>query len=137
MCRSGAIGSVFPAGFGSNFRIMVGSALGPGSTFKAFLGSARVRVPLSNKIRVRVGSVQHIYGSFGPVKTSIVNSDLALPVAVFSLCVRVLLLCPVLTSVYRLSNITTQITVWEIIVIQFVCSSEKADRVFGAKTIRF
>ncbi len=56
---------------------MVGSASGPGSTFKAFLGSARVRVPLSNKIRVRVGSVQHIYGSlrvrvqiFGPVKTS-------------------------------------------------------------------
>ncbi len=30
-----------------------------------------------------------------------------------------------LTAVYRLSNITTQITVWEIIVIQFVCSSEK------------
>ncbi len=56
---------------------MVGSASGPGSTFMAFLGSARVRVPLSNKIRVRVGSVQHIYGSlrvrvriFGPVKTS-------------------------------------------------------------------
>ncbi len=56
---------------------MVGSASGPGSTFKAFLGSARVRVPLSNKIRVRVGSVQHIYGSLrvrvrilGPVKTS-------------------------------------------------------------------
>ncbi len=77
MCRSGAIGSVFPAGFGSNFRIMVGSASGPGSTFKAFLGSARVRVPLSNKIRVQVGSVQHIYGSlrvrvrvFGAVKTS-------------------------------------------------------------------
>ncbi len=68
---------VFPAGFGSNFWIMVGSASGPGSTFKAFLGSARVRVPLSNKIRVRVGSVQHIYRSlrvrvriFGPVKTS-------------------------------------------------------------------
>ncbi len=68
---------VFPAGLGSNFRIMVGSASGPGSTFKAFLGSARVRVPLSNKIRVRVGSVRHIYGSlrvwvhiFGPVKTS-------------------------------------------------------------------
>ncbi len=77
MCRLGAIGSVFPAGFGSNFRIMVGSASGPGSTFKAFLGSARVRVPLSNKIRVQVGSVQHIYGSlrvrvrvFGAVKTS-------------------------------------------------------------------
>ncbi len=56
---------------------MVGSASGPGSTFKAFIGSARVRVPLSNKIRVRVGSVQHIYGSLrvrvrilGPVKTS-------------------------------------------------------------------
>ncbi len=56
---------------------MVGSASGPGSTFKAFLGSARVRVPLSNKIWVRVGSVQHIYGSLrvrvrilGPVKTS-------------------------------------------------------------------
>ncbi len=49
--------------FGSNFRIMVGSASGPGSTFKAFLGSARFQVPLSNKIRVRVGSVQHIYGS--------------------------------------------------------------------------
>ncbi len=38
---------------------------------------SRVRVQLSNKIRVRVGSVQHIYGSlrvrvriFGPVKTS-------------------------------------------------------------------
>ncbi len=30
-----------------------------------------------------------------------------------------------LTAIYRLSNITTQITVWEIIVIQFVCSSEK------------
>ncbi len=78
MCRSGRVQvCVFPAGFGSNFRIMVGSASGPGSTFKAFLGSARVRVPLSNKIRVRVGSVQHIYGSlrvrvqiFGPVKTS-------------------------------------------------------------------
>ncbi len=73
---TGTVGSVSkPAGFGSNFRIMVGSASGPGSTFKAFLGSARVRVPLSNKIRV--GSVQHIYGSlrvrvriFGPVKTS-------------------------------------------------------------------
>ncbi len=59
---------------------MVGSASGPGSTFKAFLGSARVRVPLSNKIRVRVGSVQHIYRSLrvrvrilGPVKTSSVN----------------------------------------------------------------
>ncbi len=57
---------------------MVGSASGPGSTFMAFLGSVRVRVPLSNKIRVRVGSVQRIYGSlrvrvriFGPVKTSI------------------------------------------------------------------
>ncbi len=56
---------------------MVGSTSGPCSTFKAFLGSARVRVPLSNKTRVRVGSVQHIYGSlqvrvriFGPVKTS-------------------------------------------------------------------
>ncbi len=68
---------VFPAGFGSNFRIMVGSASGPGSTFKAFLGSARVQVPFSNKIRVRVGSVRHIYRSlrvrvqiFGPVKTS-------------------------------------------------------------------
>ncbi len=54
---------VFPAGFGSNFRIMVGSVSGPGSTCKSFLGSARVRVPLSNKIRVRVGSVQHIYRS--------------------------------------------------------------------------
>ncbi len=42
---------------------MVGSASGPGSTLKAFLGSTRVRVPLSNKIQVRVGSVQHIYGS--------------------------------------------------------------------------
>ncbi len=56
---------------------MVGSASVPGSTFKAFLGSAQVRVPLSNKIQVRVGSVQHIYGSlrvrvriFGHVKTS-------------------------------------------------------------------
>ncbi len=63
MCRSGA---VFPAGFRSNFRIMVGSASGPGSTFKAFLGSARVRVPLSNKIRIRVGSVQHIYELLDP-----------------------------------------------------------------------
>ncbi len=61
---------------------MVGSVSGPGSTFKAFLGSAWDRVPLSNKIRVRVGSVQHIYGSlrvrvriFGPVKTS--SSDFA------------------------------------------------------------
>ncbi len=75
---TGAVGYVSkPAGFGSNFRIMVGSASGPGSTFKAFLVSTRVRVPLSNKIRVRVGSVRHIYGSlrvrvqiFGPVKTS-------------------------------------------------------------------
>ncbi len=49
------------------------------------------------------------------------NSDLLQ----YFLCVRVLRLCPVLTDVYRLSNITTQITVWEIIVIQFVCSSEK------------
>ncbi len=40
---------------------MVGSASGPGSTFKTFLGSTRVWVPLSNKIRVRI---------FGPVKTS-------------------------------------------------------------------
>ncbi len=63
---------------------MVGSASGPGSTFKVFLGSARVRVPLSNKIRVRVGSVQHIYGSlrvrvriFGPVKTSTTDSKLS------------------------------------------------------------
>ncbi len=61
---------------------MVGSASGPGSTFKAFLRSTRVRVPLSNKIRVRVGSVQHIYGSlrvrvriFGPVKTSTGNLE--------------------------------------------------------------
>ncbi len=38
---------------------MVGSASGPGSTFMAFLGSARVRVPLSNFSRI-----------FGPVKTS-------------------------------------------------------------------
>ncbi len=37
----GAVGSVFPARFGSNFRIMDGSASGPGRTFKAFLGSAR------------------------------------------------------------------------------------------------
>ncbi len=73
---------VFPARFGYNFRIMVGSASGPGSTFKAFLGSTRVRVPPSNKIRVRVGSAQHIYGSlrvrvriFGPVKTSTVDTD--------------------------------------------------------------
>ncbi len=56
---------------------MVGSFSGPGSTFKAFLGSAQVRVPLSNKIRVWVGSVQHIHGSLrvrvqivGHVKTS-------------------------------------------------------------------
>ncbi len=42
---------------------MVGSASGQGSTFKAFLGSARVRVPLSNEIRVRVSSVPHIYRS--------------------------------------------------------------------------
>ncbi len=42
---------------------MVGSASGPGSTLKAFLGSTRVRVPLSNKIQVQVGSVQHIYWS--------------------------------------------------------------------------
>ncbi len=45
--------------------------------------------------------------------------------SIFSLCIRVLRLCPVLMAVYRLSNITTQITFWEIIVIQFVCSSEK------------
>ncbi len=70
---------VFPAGLRSNFRIMVGSVSGLGSTFRAFLGSAQVWVPLSNKIRVRVGSVQHIYGSlrvrlriFGPVKCSTV-----------------------------------------------------------------
>ncbi len=73
---------VFPAGFGSNFRIMVGSASGTGSTFKAFLGSTRVRVPLSNKIRVRVSSTQYIYGSlrvrvriFGPVKTSTLGAQ--------------------------------------------------------------
>ncbi len=60
---------------------MIGSVSGPGSTFKAFLGSARVRVPLSNKIRVRVGSVHHIYRSLqvrvqisGPVKTSTLDS---------------------------------------------------------------
>ncbi len=84
MCRSDGYSRVcvFPAGFASNFWIMVGSVSGPGSTFMAFLGSARVRVPLSNKIRVRVGSVQHIYGSlrvrvriFGPVKTSSIQSD--------------------------------------------------------------
>ncbi len=70
---------VFPAGFGSNFRIMIQSVSGPGSTFRAFLGSIRVRAPLLNKIRVRVGSVLHIYGSlwvrepwriFGALKTS-------------------------------------------------------------------
>ncbi len=59
---------------------MVRSASGPDSRFKAFLESARVGFLLSNKIRVRVGSVQHIYGSlrvrvyiFGPVKTSSLN----------------------------------------------------------------
>ncbi len=58
---------------------MIGSVSGPGSTFKAFLGSARVRVPLSNKIQV--GSVQHIYRSLqvrvqisGHVKTSTLDS---------------------------------------------------------------
>ncbi len=67
MCQSGRCSRVcvFPAGFGSNFRIMVGSSSGPGIAFKALLVSARVRVPLSNKIRVQVGSVQHIYGLFG------------------------------------------------------------------------
>ncbi len=70
---------------------MVGSASGTGTTFKAFLGSTRVRVPLSNKIRVRIGSAQHIYGSlrirvriFGPVKTS---------VCVLHVCHLCLLLC--------------------------------------------
>ncbi len=74
---TGAVRSM-SSGFGSNFRIMVGSVSGPGSTFKAFLGSARIRLPLSNKIRVWVSSVQHIYGSlrvrvqmFGPAKTSL------------------------------------------------------------------
>ncbi len=59
---------------------MVGSASGPGSRFKAFLESARVGFLLSNKIRVRVGSMQHIYRSLrvrvcisGPVKTSSLN----------------------------------------------------------------
>ncbi len=66
MCRSGSVRSVSS---------QQGSGLG--SIFKAFLGSAQVRVSLSNKIRVRVGSVQHIYRSlrvwvriFEPVKTS-------------------------------------------------------------------
>ncbi len=54
----------------------------------------------------------------------LVNSDLVLPAAVFSLFVSVFCVS-VLTAVYRLSNITTQITFLEIIVIQFVCSSEK------------
>ncbi len=52
MCRSGAVRSVSSQ-----------QGSGPGSIFKAFLGSAQVRVSLSNKIRVRVGSVQHIYRS--------------------------------------------------------------------------
>ncbi len=81
---------------------MVGSASGPGSTFKAFLGSARVRVPLSNKIRVRVGSVQHIYGSlrarvriFGPVKTSTPKSSFCFSSAIQRwICWCVLDHCP-------------------------------------------
>ncbi len=48
---------------------MVGSASGPGSTFKTFLGSTRVWVPLSNKIRVRI---------FGPVKTSSLKARVGL-----------------------------------------------------------
>ncbi len=54
--------------------------VGSGSGFNAFLESAQVGFPLSNKIRVRVGSMQHIYGSLrvrvcisGPVKTSSLN----------------------------------------------------------------
>ncbi len=75
---------------------MVGSASGPGSTFKAFLGSTRVRVPLSNKIRVRVGSAQHIYGSlrvriFGPVKTSSSNLDSVTWNSSMSSCFQILL----------------------------------------------
>ncbi len=50
-------------GLAPTLQIMVWSGSCQGSTFKAFLGSAWVRVPLSNKIRVRVGSVHHIYGS--------------------------------------------------------------------------
>ncbi len=86
MCRSGRVqsGLCLPSRvrvqLSNNGRVRVGSASGPGSTFKAFLGSTRVRVLLSNKIRVRVGSAQHIYGSprvrvwiFGPVKTSTVR----------------------------------------------------------------
>ncbi len=67
MCQTGQVQSslCLPSQIGSNFRIMVGSGSGPGSIFKAFLGSARVRVSLSNKIWVRVSSVQHIKGLFG------------------------------------------------------------------------
>ncbi len=52
------------------------------------------------------------------------NSDLVLPAAVFSLVVSVFCIS-VLMAIYRLSNITTQITFLEMIVIQFVYSSEK------------
>ncbi len=67
MCQPGRVqsGLCLPSRFGSNFRIMIESSSGPGIAFKAFLVSARVWVPLSNKIRVQVGSVQHIYGLFG------------------------------------------------------------------------
>ncbi len=79
--------------------------------------------------------IQYLYLS--SYISSIVNSDLALPATVN--------LCPLLTAIYRLSNIPTQITFREIIIIQFVCSSRieisqnilKADCVFGAKNIRF
>ncbi len=49
MCVCGGPTSIFFQGAPNPLAM----ALGPGNTFKAFLGSARVRVPLSNKIRVR------------------------------------------------------------------------------------
>ncbi len=68
------------------------------------------------------------YLNFTSYISSIVNSDLVLPATVS--------LCPVLTAVYRLSNISTQITFWETIVIQFVCSSgiEISQNIFKSRS---
>ncbi len=72
----------------------------------------------SLQILIHINSVPPIqYWSFSSYISSIVNRDLALPATVS--------LCRVLTAVYRLSNIPTQIKFWEIIIIQFVCSSRK------------
>ncbi len=80
MCRV----CVFPAGFGSNFRIMVGSTSGPGSTFKAFLGSARVQDPLRVGSGIFTGLFGFGYEFLDPWRPLLPTPTLTLPDTLFS-----------------------------------------------------